>query len=345
MTRVALRTNEMPRVNLMSNDEMSRIDPMVFDVAVITRTRDRAIFLRRAISNVLSQTYQNWQHIIVNDGGQQRLIENLTSDFSEGYRGRLCLIHNDGSMGMEAASNKGIHHSLSRYIVIHDDDDSWSPFFLERMIDALKAAQHSNPAVKGIVCHSMMIEEIVNGMEIREVSRYPFNLWLEHISLWRMFESNTFPPISFLFERSSLNELGHFNERLPVLGDWDFNIRFLLKYDIHLLPEILAFYHHRQKSNANYANSHSGDRHKQARLSLTNALLRHDVAAGRIGPGVHIALISGAAGVSRTDWHGREAMNAQFRRMKRRSLRYERFSYILFGVIVLLLCFMLYRVR
>ena len=61
---------------------------------------------------------------------------------------------------------------------------------------------------------------------------------LSHIAI-----RNQFPPISFLFSRDIYNEVGGFNEDMPVLGDWDFNLRFLMKADIGLVPEHLANHH------------------------------------------------------------------------------------------------------
>ena len=56
---------------------------------------------------------------------------------------------------------------------------------------------------------------------------------------------NSFPPISFLYKREIYDKVGGYNESLPVLGDWDFNIRFLRVADIGVIPELLARYHHR----------------------------------------------------------------------------------------------------
>jgi hypothetical protein len=58
---------------------------------------------------------------------------------------------------------------------------------------------------------------------------------------------NFFPPIAFVFRREVLERIGGFNETLPVLGDWFFNLEFLLEDDIAVLPEPLARYHHRDR--------------------------------------------------------------------------------------------------
>jgi glycosyltransferase involved in cell wall biosynthesis len=73
-------------------------------VAVITRTKNRAILLKRAIRSVLDQKYEDWTHVIVNDGGDAGEFSVLAE--SGRIQGRVTVIDNP-SVGMEAASIPG----------------------------------------------------------------------------------------------------------------------------------------------------------------------------------------------------------------------------------------------
>ena len=69
-------------------------------------------------------------------------------------------------------------------------------------------------------------------------------------------EENIFAPISFVFSRHAFEQVGKFKEELEVLGDWDFNIRFLEKFNIGFINEALSNYHHRDIATDNvYSNS------------------------------------------------------------------------------------------
>ena len=116
-------------------------------VAVITRTKNRNILLPRAINSVLSQTSPEWVHVIINDGGDTEELESTILPFRENYGDRLIVIHNEFSLGMEAASNKAIMAVDSDYIVIHDDDDSWQETFLEETIAVLENNQFPSGSV------------------------------------------------------------------------------------------------------------------------------------------------------------------------------------------------------
>src|SRR5579884_96060 len=109
-------------------------------VAVVTRTKNRPLLLKRCIESVLNQTYKDWFHIIVNDGGDVTTVEGVVAAYLDRYNGRVRVLHNETSVGMQNASNQGIRATESEYIGIHDDDDTWHGMFLEECVDYLETA-------------------------------------------------------------------------------------------------------------------------------------------------------------------------------------------------------------
>ncbi|MCD8481409.1 MAG: hypothetical protein LR015_01255 [Verrucomicrobia bacterium] len=74
-----------------------------------------------------------------------------------------------------------------------------------------------------------------------------------------------------------------------MLGDWDFNVRFLQRYEIGVIHDTLAYYHDREQAgNGDYASSVSGKAHLHEFYDnlLRNEWLRNDIASGRTGIGV-----------------------------------------------------------
>ncbi len=255
-------------------------------VAVITRTKNRPLFLKRAIESVRAQVYQDWIHVIVNDGGSREPVDELVRSFPKSYQEKCKTIHLPNSMGMEAASNQGIRAVESTYITVLDDDDSWDPQFLMKTVHRLKEKRF--PTIRGVVTFADRIVEKVEGEAIRRVSKTPFNHYLESIRLDQMAGENFITTNSFLFEREAWNEIGPFDETLPVLGDWEFNLRFLSRYDIDLIEEPLSYFHHRSKEQqGRFANSGVGGKkdHVFYSMLIRNRLLRSDLSAGRFGLG------------------------------------------------------------
>lgn len=246
-------------------------------VAIIVRTKDRPVMLQRAIRDILDQSYKDWITVIVNDGGDNEALEIVLEQFSTELGNRVLIVSNAASVGMQSASNMGISVCDSDFIVIHDDDDTWNSEFLSRTV-AHMDARGWNPRVAGIVTWSQVIvEEIRDGYEIVETNRHLFDSKLHALSLAELGIQNRFPPISFLFRRSAFEHVGRFREEFGVLGDWDFHLRMLEKYELHVIPEPLAGYHHRTQHTAGaYGNSvHAQkDIHAAKRIELVNSFLR-----------------------------------------------------------------------
>ncbi|WP_245630249.1 glycosyltransferase [Alicyclobacillus acidiphilus] len=265
-------------------------------VAIITRTKNRTVLLRRAIESVLRQDYQNWVHVIVNDGGISSEVDWLVEHYQSEYQGRVIVVHHDESRGMEAASNAGINATQSELLVIHDDDDSWAPAFLSTSVAELITWQQRIPSVQGVVTHCHRVLERIEGQTVIAESIEDFNQWMPPgiMSLDRMMYDNIFPPISFLFTRAAWNQVQGFREDLPVLGDWEFNVRFLVQYDIVVCAHNLAFYHLRPNSTGALGNSviDGVSKHHFYRQALLNEWLRDDLRAGKMGIGVYSNLRS-----------------------------------------------------
>ena len=256
-------------------------------IAVVTRTKNRALLLERTIKSVLSQTRGDWLHVIVNDGGDPAPVDALIARHLGAYAGRVRVIHNPVSVGMEAASNIGVRASESRYLTIFDDDDSWSPYFLETLISELELRQKQFASVRGVVCQSMVVREKVEDGRIVFVSTTPFNKWMQSsfVDLDRLAQSNIFIPNAFIFEREAAVDVGLFDESLAVLGDWDFNLRFCMRHDIAVLQEPLAFYHQRPLAQGADGNSVfvMDSKHREYRELLKNRWLRRDLSNGGLG--------------------------------------------------------------
>jgi glycosyltransferase involved in cell wall biosynthesis len=252
------------------------------------RTKDRPLLLRRATRSVLDQTFKDWLLVIVNDGGDPEGVELAVDEVAEELAGRVLVLHHPISLGMQTASNAGISSCDSDFIIIHDDDDTWKPDFLARTVSHLDEYGW-NAKLSGVVTWSQVIvEELCEDGEVKVHNHFIFNGKLYNISLLDLAVENRFPPISFLFRRAALDAVGPFREQHGVLGDWDFHLRLLQRFDIDVIPEPLANYHHRTETTGGvYGNSvHiQNGLHRAKRTELIN-----DAVRGRLSGDSGVAL-------------------------------------------------------
>ncbi len=256
-------------------------------VGVIMRTKNRPLLLKRAIQSVCNQTMTDWELAIVNDGGTPGPVNELVEALPDAMQKKIHRIHNPESVGMEAASNLGLNALSAKYAIVHDDDDALHPEYFEKASSFLEDPPH--PKVKGVISHTLRIIETIEGDTVRQIRTYPYNDWLQTVSIRRMLAENIFAPIAFLFDREACIDAGAFREDLPVLGDWDFNVRFLLKNEIGVIQEQLAYYHDRESSgDADYLSSVKAKAHLHEFYDnlLRNEWLRSDIESGRTGTGL-----------------------------------------------------------
>ncbi|KAB7889784.1 glycosyltransferase family 2 protein [Poseidonibacter ostreae] len=105
-------------------------------VSIITPSYKSERFISQTIESVLSQTYQNWEMIIVDDvspDNSNEIIEEYTKKDS-----RIKLIKLEKNSGPAVARNRAIEEAKGRYISFLDADDLWKPDKLEKQIKFMR---------------------------------------------------------------------------------------------------------------------------------------------------------------------------------------------------------------
>jgi len=107
--------------------ELNIMEQPIFTVIIPTYNREK--FLKRTIDSILTQTFKDFELIIVDDGSTDN-----TRGLIEAYNdNRIVYIH-QGNSGCCAAKNIGLHNAKGEYIAFCDSDDTWMPQKLEKHI-------------------------------------------------------------------------------------------------------------------------------------------------------------------------------------------------------------------
>ena len=260
-------------------------------VDVITRTKNRPRLLKRCLESLLSQSYPDWHWVVVNNG-EAGPVESLLREYAGALAGRVTLIPflDPGLLGK--LTNVGIARSVNPLITLLDDDDTWQPKFLEATVPRL-TTDRLHDSVRGVCTLTNCIHEKVDAEgRISVLKEYPFNPHLRNVHLASLAAVNQFPPNAFVYERRVLAEVGGYNEELPVLDDWDFNLRFNFKFNIDVIYEYFSNYHLRPETESGeMANTVTAKEHLHRFYEgvIINQYLREDLAEGRMGLGTLLA--------------------------------------------------------
>lgn len=103
-------------------------------ISVIMPAYNAGAFLRRSVGSVISQTFQDWELVIIDDGsvdGTAELADKLAADDK-----RIRVIHQHNS-GVSCARNSGIAAARGEFISFLDADDEYLPTFLAELLTAV----------------------------------------------------------------------------------------------------------------------------------------------------------------------------------------------------------------
>lgn len=226
---------------------------MSYKVGVVVRTKNRPLLLKRAINSILNQSYKDWEILLVNNGGNIEELNQVLNEFKYMLGDKFKLFNIGTQAFMEVATNTAIFESQNELVALLDDDDTWAPNFLETCVGELE----NDATLIGVVSQTTLVyEEIKNGV-LFEYSREVFNQKLKKVSILRLAQKNLFTTNAFVYRKKLVHSIGFYREDLPVLGDWEFNLRVTLgKNKIKVVPMPLAYYHKRVgKVEGAYSNS------------------------------------------------------------------------------------------
>lgn len=256
-------------------------------VAIVVRTQNRPGMLERALRSISQQQFTGWEAVVVNDGGDAEAVDAAIAKLPEVVRQRVQVRHSASPRGRWVSANAGVLASRAPYLVLHDDDDTWHPEFLQRAVDYLEA----HPERDGVVSRIEIVWEERAGHDLVEVSREMFQDHLAAPTLSDTLLFNRYVPIGFLYRRSLHEALGLYDERLPVIGDWAFNLKVLARGPLEYLDEHpFAFWHQRVDATGAEGNSviAAGRQHQTYDALVRDTALREYVE--QHGPGLVLYL-------------------------------------------------------
>ncbi|KAI4309251.1 glycosyltransferase family A protein [Lactobacillus intestinalis] len=102
-----------------------------YEISLIVPVHNSYDFVDRIYNNISSQTFKNFEVIIVDDHSQDSTIKAIREKFKN-VKFEYKIILSDGN-GVSAARNTGIRISQGKYIAFIDDDDTISEKYLDTL--------------------------------------------------------------------------------------------------------------------------------------------------------------------------------------------------------------------
>jgi glycosyltransferase involved in cell wall biosynthesis len=209
-------------------------------VTVIIPTHNRAHLLGRAIRSVLSQTFVDFELLVVDDASAD-----ATHEVVEGFHdSRIRYIRHETNGGESESRNTGVRNAQSEYIAYLDDDDEWLPEKLEKQVAVLDRC----PSATGLVFTAMNYVELGTGRKLYRPTPFHRGFVLEHL-----LEANFLAGPTALVRMECFRAVGMYDPRIRFAPDWEMWIRMARRFEFEVIPEPLYNYSiHPNQLTANY---------------------------------------------------------------------------------------------
>ncbi len=192
-------------------------------VSVIIPTYNREKSLERAIKSVLNQTYKDYELIIIDDGSTDN-TDRILHKYEKNIR-HFSILH----AGVSAARNFGIKKSHGDWIALLDSDDYWLPEKLEKQMQYIQEHPEFKVAQVGE-------KWIRNGKFVNPMKKHQkYSGWIFEQCLPLCIVS----PSAVIIQKTIFEEVGYFNESMPICEDYDLWLRIAKDHPIGLMDETL----------------------------------------------------------------------------------------------------------
>lgn len=176
-------------------------------ISIIVPVYNGTNHIERAIYSVMSQTYQNFELIIVNDGSTDN-----TEEIIRGFKDERIIYIKQENKGASYARNRGIKEAQGKYIAFLDADDYWSP-------------SHLSDHIKYLEKHSDYVMSFNRYITV-EKDKQKLHAWNNQLSgniypQLLFIENNIIGTPSVVIRKDILKQSGLFDENMSMCEDLD----------------------------------------------------------------------------------------------------------------------------
>ena len=201
-------------------------------VSVVIATYNRANYLAETIDSVLSQSFQKFELIVVDDGSTDE-----TRRVVAPYGSRVSYLYQE-NRGPSAARNLGVRNASGRWISIQDSDDLCLPNHLETLYGYANKHPESgmvfaNGSYLGGPAHDR--KTIIPAAKSRRLAE-------QGVRLEDLFDKSIVRLQAALISKRCYNDVGGHDESLRISMDLDLTFRLISRYPVAYLDEVVFSY-------------------------------------------------------------------------------------------------------
>ena len=197
-------------------------------VSIIMPVYNGSKFLSASIDSILSQTFEDFEFIIIDDGSTDNSLELIKNYKDE----RIKLFVNEKNMGVTNTLNKALKLANCELIARHDCDDIALPTRLAKQVDIMSSKTE-------VVCVGAWMELIDKNNKVLTYWKYPKT---DNLINWKLLFNNAIGHPVAMFRKSNADKLVGYSNDFKDAEDYEFWARMSRDGEFYNLPEVLIRY-------------------------------------------------------------------------------------------------------
>jgi glycosyltransferase involved in cell wall biosynthesis len=206
-------------------------------------------FLKQALDSVFSQTYKNFEIILVDNCSTDR-----TAEIAKSYDHRLRYVKTKKNIPLYGARNVGLKHVMGEYLCILDSDDYWVSNKLQIQLDKINELANVDILYSAYLSHYETQEDstlFFKKLYLKLINFSDNNLSEGYVDKNSIIHNYNINFQTIMFKKNVIKDL-HFDDRMNLMGDLDFIYRLVWQKNavIYFMNQVTAYsrIHSRQLS-------------------------------------------------------------------------------------------------
>lgn len=192
-------------------------------VSIVMPSYNTEKYISQSISSIMSQTYKNWELIIVDDYSEDNSVKAIQS-FNDP---RIRLLQNHKNLGAAISRNIALREAQGKWIAFLDSDDLWAPDKLEKQVRFMEENEYAFTFTDYRIC--------LNGKWLPYINTGP-----NVINKKKMYDYCYFSTITVMYDREKIGLIQI--KGIRKNNDYAMWLKIIEKSNAYRLPECLSFY-------------------------------------------------------------------------------------------------------
>jgi glycosyltransferase involved in cell wall biosynthesis len=197
----------------------------------------KGVFIRRAIDSVLSQSFSDFELLVLDDASDDK-FRDIVLSYSDP---RIVYVRNKKNLGAEGNWNMCLAHSRGTYIKILPHDDTLESECLKDQVKVLDEDLDKKIAL--VFCARKIINAEGKQLIVRRFFGIPEGQISSHTIIRKCILRGTNligEPGAVLFRSSAAKAIGPFNGKIPYVIDLDYWVRLLSQGNAYYVDKPLS---------------------------------------------------------------------------------------------------------